>query len=92
MNNTQENQPKMTDCKEETYTCNECGTHGWGDERGEIDDDGDFTCEECVEKAYEEEDEDCTRKECYECGETKSCGLYNENHEWRCEDCCPTEE
>jgi hypothetical protein len=38
------------------------------------------------------QDEDVTRRECYECGETTSCGLYNENKEWRCEDCCGEEE
>jgi len=47
---------EMTTEEEQIYMCNECGTNGWGDERGEIDDDGDFTCEECIEKAEEEEE------------------------------------
>ena len=35
---------------EEEYVCCKCETEGWGDENGNLNEDGDFTCEECVEK------------------------------------------
>ena len=54
--------------EEQTYVCNECGTHGWGDERGEINEDGDFTCEECIEKAEEDYEVIC---ECCKHGLTR---------------------
>jgi hypothetical protein len=56
---------------------------------GEYDDISDDEEDEEEEECREE---DVTRRECYECRETKSCGLYNENHEWRCVDCCGEEE
>ena len=29
-------------------------------------------------------------KECCDCGERKSCGLYDDDNKWFCEDCFPT--
>lgn len=58
------------DEEEQTYTCNECGTNGWGDERGEINDDGDFTCEECIEKVEDDDEPYQVIRECCKHGLT----------------------
>jgi hypothetical protein len=42
---------------------------------------------EPVADVEEEEEEDVTRRKCVECGDTKSCGLYDSDRKWRCEDC-----
>jgi len=50
---------------------------------------GEWLCSDCVKQL------DVTRRECCECGESKSCGNYNDNREWMCEDCyehCPLDE
>ena len=70
---------------EEEYVCCKCETEGWGDENGSLNEDGDFTCEECVEK----EDDDVELFECIRCkkgGFTENDGNADDNG-FMCEKC-----
>jgi transposase len=53
-----------------------------------VEDDGEGKEQEEVE---EEDEEDYTQKTCAACGETVSCGNYNEDNEFICE-CCGEDE
>jgi hypothetical protein len=46
---------------------------------------------ELEEEGEKLEEQDCTRKTCVSCKESKSSGLYNSEREWYCEDCCDEE-
>jgi hypothetical protein len=51
------------------------------------DDEAEEEEEEEEEEDPEEEEDSVTRRKCVECGDTKSCGLYDSERRWRCEDC-----
>jgi len=57
------------------------------DEEDEDDEDDDASCCEDVD------DRDAPNiypyKKCSDCGERKSCGLYDDDNKWFCEDCFP---
>jgi hypothetical protein len=83
-----ESMKKEEEKEKKEVCCLECGVSTQGRKIRSLW--NNVLCEKCGEEDEEEEEiaeEDCTRKKCFECGETKSCGLYNENHEWRCVDC-----